>query len=100
MDEDLIAAVEVDPEGRLHVVPAKRSFPYAYREAMEVSWDPQRLSLHSPPPRAWSYGRWFQQILALATAQGVRLVVHPGTAWVNVPPAVRVELLRAAGQDA
>ncbi len=100
MDEDLVAAVELDPEGRLHVVPATRAFPYAYREAMEVSWDPQRLSLYSPPPRAWSYGRWFQQIHALAKAQGVRMVVHPGTAWVNVPQAVRVELLRAAGQDA
>jgi hypothetical protein len=100
MDEDFVATVEVDPEGRLHVVPRTRSFPYAYREAMEVAWDPQRLSLHSPPPREWSYGRWLQQIFALAAAQGVRLVLHTGTAWVNVPQTVRVELLQAAGQDA
>ncbi|MFC0682862.1 hypothetical protein ACFFGH_33945 [Lysobacter korlensis] len=100
MDEDLIAAVELDPEGRLHVTPAIRSFPYAYREGMEVSWDPLRRSLHSAPPRAWSYGRWFQQILALAEAQGTRLVLHRGTAWFNVPEAIRVELLQAAGQDA
>ena len=100
MDEDLVAAVELDDEGRLHVVPATRSFPHAYREAMEVSWDPQRRSLYSPPPRSWSYGRWVEQILALAAAQGVRLVVHRGTAWVGVPEPVRLELMRAAGQDA
>ena len=100
MDEDLVAAVELDPEGQLQVVPAIRSFLDAYRDGMEVSWDPLRRSLHSPSPRAWSYGRWLQQIFALAEAQGVRLVRHPGTAWVNVPEAVQVELLQAAGQDA
>ena len=100
MDEDLVAAVELDTEGRLHVFPVSRSFPYAYREAMEVSWDPQRRSLHSPPPRAWSHARWLQQILAFAAAQGVRLVIHPGTEWVGVPEPVQIELLRVAGQDA
>jgi len=100
MDEDSIAAVEIDVECRLHVVPAARSFPHVYREAMEVSWDPSRRSLHSAVPREWSYSRWFQQILAAAAAQGVRLSLAPGTRWVGIPAELRVELSKVRGQDA
>ena len=100
MDEDLIAAVEIDSEHRLHVVPATRAFPHVYREAMEVSWDPSRCSLHSPVPREWSYSRWFQQILAAAAAQGVRLSLSPVTGWVGVPAQLQVELSQVTGQDA
>ena len=100
MDEDLIAAVEIDSQRRLHVVPATRTFPYVYREAMEVAWDTARLSLHSPPPKEWSYGRWLQQILAAAAAQGVELALSPGTRWIGVPPQLQVELSQITGQDA
>jgi len=64
MGRDEIAEIEIDAAGQLHVVPASQAFPYIHREAMEVHWDPERNSLHSPPPRKWSYTRWFQQILA------------------------------------
>lgn len=100
MDRDDIAAVEIDNAGQLHVIPSRRSFPYVYREAMEVHWDAQRHSLHSPAPREWSYQRWFQQILSAAQAQGCDLVVAPGTKWLNVDPGIKAELLQSVGHGA
>ena len=100
MDEDSIVAVEIDLERRLHVVPTARSFQHVYHEGMEVSWDASRRSLHSPAPREWSYSRWFEQILAAAAAQGVRLSLAPGTRWVGVPAELQVELAKVTGQDA
>ena len=100
MDQDLVASVEIANDGSLHVAPATREFPHAYREAMEVTWDAQRRSLQSPPPREWSYGRWLQQIVSVAASQGVRLVFHSGTSWEKVPAIIRPELLEAAGHDA
>lgn len=97
---DTVARVEIDPEGRLHVYPASATFPLAYREAMEVAWEPSRGSLHSPVPREWGYGRWLQQILALASEQGVRLLVTPSTEWSNVPAGIRSELQSIAASDA
>jgi hypothetical protein len=97
---DNIARVEIDSEGRLHVHPTSTSFPYAYREAMEVAWESSSRSLRSPVPREWGYGRWLQQILALAAEQGVRLVVTPATEWSNTPEGIRLELQSIAGPDA
>ena len=96
MDKDAISKVEIDTAGQLHVVPASRSFPLIYREAVEVDWDGERRSLHSPRPREWSYSRWFQQILASARAQGVSLYLSPDTEWLNVEPSVKAELLQVA----
>ena len=94
MVQDAIAKVEIDADGRLHVVPARCSFPLIYREAMEVHWDGERRSLHCPRPREWSYFRWFQQILAAAREQGVRLKISENTEWLNVAPSVEAELRR------
>jgi len=40
MVEDEIAEVGIDHDGRLYVRPTGHSFPYIYRAAKEVSWDP------------------------------------------------------------
>ena len=100
MERDDIAVVELDQAGQLHVIPSQRSFPYIYREAMEVHWDPQLGSLHSPVPREWSYQRWFQQILSAALAQGCELVVAPSTEWRNVAPGIKAEVLQLVGHGA
>jgi len=84
MEQDVIRSVEIDEAGRLHVVPSSHSFPYVYREAMEVHWDEQRKSLYSPPPREWSYARWFQQIVLVAREQGCVLVLAANTTWRGV----------------
>jgi hypothetical protein len=100
MDQEQVATVEIDQDGRLHVAPASSEFPHIYREAMEISWDPHRRSLYSPHPREWGYGRWLQQILAAAAAQGVGLVIGPGTQWLNVPANTQAELSEAAAHAA
>lgn len=70
MKSDLIEEVRIGADGRLHVKPASARFPQMWREAMEVHWDADAGTLHSPVPREWSYARWFQQILAAAKEQG------------------------------
>ena len=98
MKNDLIATIELDEEGRLHVKPATQDFPYVYREAMEVIWEPSRRPLSSPVPREWGYGRWFRQILFAASAQGVQLILDSHTQWVNVPASVRLKITEACVQ--
>lgn len=94
MELDTIAALEIDPAGKLHVVPSTHAFPYVYREAMEVHWDVARRSLCSPMPREWSYSRWFEQILAAARAQGCELQLTASTKWLNIDTSVKAELLQ------
>ena len=97
MRQDTIAAIEIDGAGQLHVVPSSQTFPYIYREAMGVNWDPVRLSLHSSKPREWSYSRWFKQILAAAHAQECDLRLSDTTQWLNVDPGIRDEFFRIHG---
>jgi len=53
MQTDLIEAVGIDESGSLWVKPATATFPYIYREAMEVHRDAERACLYSPKPRKW-----------------------------------------------
>lgn len=94
MQQDAIAKVEIDTDGRLHVVPASCSFPHVYREAMDVRWDRERRSLYSPRPVEWSYQRWLQRILAAAYEQGVSLHLSTDTEWKNIAPSTREDLLQ------
>jgi hypothetical protein len=96
MKQDAISVMEIDEVGKLHVVPSSFSFPYIYREAMEVHWDVARRSLHSSKPREWSYSRWFQQILAAAHEQGCDLRLSESTKWLNVDPATKIALLQTS----
>jgi hypothetical protein len=95
MTRDTIAVIEIDAAGRLHVAPSVLTFPHIYREAMEVNWDAERRSLHSPKPREWSYLRWLKQILAAAREQDGELLLSENTNWLNVDSATKVELLQA-----
>ena len=101
MEQDAIAAIGIDEAGRLYVVPRSRSFPYIYREAMEIGWDATGRCLHAPPPPraqletpAW----WFRRILAAAKEQGCLLQTDSQTTWINVPPELR-EPISAALAD-
>jgi hypothetical protein len=96
MQQDAIAEIEIDATGQLHVVPSSCTFPYIYREAMEVHWNPERRSLCSPVPREWSYARWFEQIVAAAREQGWLLHPTTSTSWRNIPESVKAEFLRVA----
>lgn len=90
MTADKIDEIGIDANGSIYVQPRKAAFPYIYREAMDVSWDAAAGRLFSPPPREWSYAKWFSQLVAAAKEQGVALSVTPETRWVNVEPQVRV----------
>ena len=94
MRRDVVARIEIDSEGRLHVVPASETFPHIWREAMEVHWDTDRHSLYGPPPREWSRARWLRQILDAAQTQGCELLVTDETEWIGVEPAVKAELVQ------
>ena len=84
MQTDTIEAVGIDEQGSLWVKPATATFPYIYREAMEVHWDAKRLCLYSPKPREWSYIAWFKHIKAAAREQGIELKLGKTTSWSRI----------------
>jgi hypothetical protein len=84
MQTDTIEAIGIDEQGSLWVKPSAATFPYIYREAMEVHWDPKRQCLYSPRPREWSYGVWFKQITEAAREQGVELRIEQTTLWSGI----------------
>jgi len=99
MVEDQIAEIGIDHDGRLYVRPIGRTFPYIYRAAMEVGWDPVRGVLFSPKPRECSYRDWFRQILAAVTDEyGIRLTVGPRAIWSNVSDELRKQIETDQGQ--
>lgn len=50
MEKDTIKTIEIDNEGRLHLITSQVTFPMIYRTATEVHWNPQKHSLYSPKP--------------------------------------------------
>ena len=86
MRTDTFEAVGIDERGSLWVKPATTTFPYIYREAMEVHWDAEHLRLYSPKPREWSYIAWFKHIRDAARAQGVELKLEQTTSWSGIDP--------------
>ncbi|AZH14719.1 hypothetical protein EIB18_19780 [Caulobacter vibrioides] len=96
MAEELISEIGISSQGELFIRPANKTFPYIYREAMQVSWDPALGYLYSPPPREWSHLDWFQQICSAALEQGADLVIGPRTKWRDVPENIRVEIIKVA----
>lgn len=53
MDGDAIAEVGYDEQGRLYVMPLTVTFPYVFREPLEVDWDDIGHYLCAPPsPRS------------------------------------------------
>lgn len=92
MRHDEIREVGINGEGSLYVVPAVATFPYIYREAMQVGWDPTESRLFSPKPREWTHLQWFQQIVSAAKEQGCLLEIGKRTKWVNIPVELQTEI--------
>ena len=93
MKADDIALIEIDASGRLCVSPKSASYPFIYRAAMEVHWDPHSKYLYSPSPREWPYTRWLRQIReAVEGEYGVSLVITPQTQWRNIDEALKSAL--------
>jgi hypothetical protein len=100
MQRDEISEVGIDDRGRLYVRPETTTFPYIWREAMEVHWDVEGGFLYSPVPREWSYADWFTQIVSAAREQAWDLHLTPRTQWANVPEDVRVAIMGHRGGPA
>ncbi|HEU4950700.1 MAG TPA: hypothetical protein VFT46_02050 [Holophagaceae bacterium] len=99
MNLEQIAEIGIDSKQRLYVKPQTRSFPFIYREAMEIHWENEGEYLFAPePPRGdlWPPERWFEQILHAARLQSVELVVTGSTRWINIPDALREKLMAIA----
>ncbi len=104
MKTDQIIEVGLDDSGCLYVQPQSATFPYIYREAMDVHWDDKRRVLRSPPPRAsldFTLPRWFQQIVNAAKEQDCALVLSEKTKWLAVPETQKTLILEwCASHDA
>jgi hypothetical protein len=88
--EEQIIEVGIDHDGKLYIRPREQTFPYIYRAAMDVRWDPNRGVLFAPKPREWSYLDWFRHILAaVGDEYGVRLRIGTTTVWSDVPDLLR-----------
>jgi hypothetical protein len=99
MRTDAIDAIGVEDDGSLWVKPATATFPYIYREAMEVHWDAKRMCLYAPKPRDWSYADWFEQIRKAARQQGIDLTVEETTSWSNIDTNLQHAMLALAMGD-
>jgi hypothetical protein len=42
--------IGIDDKGQLYVMPDTKTFPYLYREAMEIYWDENEKHLFAPSP--------------------------------------------------
>ena len=92
MKTDTLDEVGINEAGGLYVRPSTEDFPFIYREAMEVGWNPQQRLLFGPKPREWSHLDWFKQIRDAAKEQGVTLRVTPSTIWRNIPASLQKQI--------
>ena len=93
-----VAEISIDENGRLLIRPrvADDSFQYVYRAAAEVRWDPAQACFTCPPPREWSYVRWFEHARGAVQAElGWHLEVTRRTRWTNVADDLRDEIYSA-----
>lgn len=93
MKKDEILQIGIDENGRLFIVPKTQSFPYIYREAMEVHWDSEGKFLYSPKPREWSYIEWYTQILKAVKEQSCLLLITENTQWINILEELKNEII-------
>ena len=92
MTIDSIAEVGIDEKRQLFARPSTAKFPYIYREAVDIHWEPKRAYLHATEPRDWSYLQCFQAIVGAAALQGYDLRLVPSTAWSRIPAELRSEI--------
>lgn len=93
MSVDQIIEIGIDSEERLYVKPESKSFPYIYREAMEVHWDEEKLYLYGAKPRKWTYLDWFLQIHNAAKQQGYELTLTENCRWANISTDIKGQII-------
>lgn len=93
MEKDEILQIGIDKNERLFIIPKTKSFPYVYREGMEVHWNNKGKLLYSPKPKEWSYAKWYAQILKAAKEQSCVLLITENTQWVNIQKELKNEII-------
>ncbi|MDA3945516.1 MAG: hypothetical protein PF439_02405 [Helicobacteraceae bacterium] len=93
MEKDEILQIGIDENKRLFIIPKTKSFPYIYRETMEVHWNSEGKFLYSPKPREWSYIEWYTQILKAVKEQSCILTITENTQLVNIPEELKNEII-------
>lgn len=97
MEEDEIIEIGIDKKERLYLKPQSKKFPYIYREAAEVNWEPTGNFLYSPKPREWSYLDWYKHMVDVAALQSCELFITNNTRWINIPKDLRAKIKQLKG---
>lgn len=92
MKVDIIKETGINELGELYVTPENETFPYIYREALELNWCEHTRSLKAPKPRKWLYEDWFKQILKGAAEQGIKLIFDENSKFVGIDSTLRESL--------
>ena len=93
MEVDFIDQVEIDAEGRLHLVMRNQKYPMIYRSAAGVYWDQNRNSVHSTIPKTMSYPEWFAHICQVLESPGnSQIKLAKNAKWINISQGVKSEI--------
>lgn len=85
--------VGVDPEGRLYAEPDQAEFPFIYRAAKGIGWDPAKQRLLGGRPHELSYLAWFRLMIAAVSEEyGVTLSLTPDTRWSGVQTELKSQI--------
>ena len=89
MVSDFIDEIGIDADRRIYLRPRQQTFPYIYREAIDIHWEPQTRRLRSSVPREWSYLQWFQHIVC---GSGVDFRLAPDCSFATIPDDLRLSI--------
>lgn len=94
MRQDEIDEIEVDGQ-TLFIKPKSEKFPYIYREAKCVKWNPERamLSMSVDPSWEWDLLKCYRQILSAVKEQSCLLQITEKTIWKNVDASLKALIL-------
>jgi hypothetical protein len=99
MSEVIIQRVRLAPDGRLRLrLTGSASYPYIYRSASSVRWDPESEELYVLEVSGFDAVADFKQIItAVAQEYGDELLLSQGTVYVDVPVGMANTLAKSAG---
>lgn len=90
-----IAAIEIEPSGRLLVRPVNRNsfYEYIYREANGLRWDRDLAAFHAHEPSRWDHVELFVHLAAVIRSEfDEQFCVVEETTWVAVAPELERQL--------
>ena len=93
MKEDSIICIEIDHEGKLHLITKKEVFPMIYRLAKGIGWNSKKHSLFSNIPLEWTYEKWYKHICNIVKINGnCSLSLNERVEWINIPDDIKEKI--------